>query len=762
MIRRPHHHLTVRFPLWLSGLGNRSPLSGILASLAVVLAAIAPQAFSQVTFQIDASGQVGGSRVFRHVPHIAAISYSGQPDGWMTDRYEDTIWANAGWYGLSNITVPPDPNNPLWRDAGGGRIVFEPSPGIERAFDTCSIRAGVKPLIVVGTPTIPPPLVEGGSEAGEYGFNVRQPNDYAKWSAYLDSMFQWLAGRYGKEEVRSWGFLFGIESDWQAKCVKPGTNELMDRDDNRREFLKMVDYFKAALDRNLGPGVYLGIYGAFEHQSEKFIEHWGGGTNFATGKTGSRIAYTGFSDWTLLDFVDDLNPMSLEGEAKRAAQADAFTAMASTAAGLVWKHDHIANWADAHPSLRGLEVNLPEAGYFDTKGGTAPDGSTVPADYLPADHQGAALYGLRLIGYSRTPRIAWAWNRYALGTGDVIYNPQDTAKPPVFQVQRLSRKLHGERILPIVKEGEPPDRTAIEAMALATTESGYQWNVLVSSFNRDAAAPGTEKIRLQVDGLGGLANVKAEVFRIDQQHNNWWQEWTKTREEKDLPFVAGPNRGHLGANVLYKAEYLRNTLDVLGTMRPEDHQEWLLRCGEFANIALTATDRMEAIPVEKGRAAVEIEVPPNCMVFVKLTPAIPVAFPPLPEQLGSLSLPLGATSQSRPIRIGGLVPETEYTLTARAKSTMRVAEYGISLQRPDGAGKVSGFGDYSGRANPIVLTARTDKRGGIEVIPFTDAQEAAKEDAVLFEFLSLVPTVPTPKPVMAGEQVEKHLTQTDK
>ena len=708
------------------------PYLAVLLSLAGL-----PLASASITFRIDAAGQVDGNRVFRHVPHITAIGYENQPNGWMVQRFDDTIWQNAGWYGLSNINAGKDEKYPLWKKAADGAIVFEPSPVIEREIADYALNAGVKPLVVMGTPTIPPPLVEGGKpEAGYYGFNVRQPKDYAKWGVYLDSLFQWLAGRYGKEEVRSWGFVFGIESDWQAKAVYPGTEQPMSRDDNRKEFLKMVDHFQAALERNLGPGVYLGIYGAFEHQSEPFIKHW------ASRKAGTPIAFTGFSDWTLMDFVNDINPLSREGEALRASQTDSFSEMASIASGMVWKHDHIASWASAHPALRGLETNLPEAGYFDTKGGTAPDGSVVPADYLPADHQGAALYGLRLIGYSHARRIAWAWNRYGLGTGDLVFEAKDTAKAPVFHAQKISRALHGQRLLPVTKTGETPSGTAVEAMALAPAGREYEWNILLASFNRTPGAADPHEVTLVLTGLSGLDKVRVSVSAVDEKHNNWWPEWTKYREDHDIPYVAGPNRGHLGANVLYKPEYLRNTNDILGTMRPEDREKWLSQSDQYTRRPLKQTAVFDSVPVVDGAVTIKLPTPASSLSLIHVKPAS-AAETVQPRDLSEVALPLGESPASKTLDVAGLLPDTNYTLAVQAVSSMRVADYGVALQKPDGGGRVEGYGDYSGRANMVILTARSDSSGALKVIPFAPAQKAAAGDQAKFKFLSLAPTVPT-------------------
>ena len=153
---------------------------------------------------------------------------------------------------------------------------------------------------------------------------------------------------------------------------------------------------------------------------------------------------------------------------------------------------------------------------------------------------------------------------------------------------------------------------------------------------------------------------------------------------------------------------------------------------------------MENLAVVNGTVSIKLPTPASSLSLIRVTP-VGTMENMLPMALRTLSLPLGETPASETIKLAGLQPDTGYTLAAEVRSSMRVADYGITLQRPDGGGRVVGYGDYSGRSNMIILTARTDTSGTLEVIPFTTAQQAAPGDRVSYRFVSMIPTVPAPR-----------------
>jgi hypothetical protein len=710
-----------------------------------------PLSASPLSFDIDATGQVDGNRVFRAVANTwARGGWYDQPDlpaSWAVQRFEGAIDTIADWWDLSNprtnYTVAPD-----------GEYAFKPSPGTKVALEQWAFRAGVRPLIVMATNTMPAPLIEGGYLEGQYGYNIRQPKDYAKWQRYIESALQWLIDTYGRDEVKTWGFMFGIESDWQSRALYPGTTREMSVADNRREYIKMLDYFHAACVAKLGPSAYVGCYWAIEAQAEDYIRHWAEGVNYATGKIGARIAYCGFSDWTHVG-ADSLNPFDPTGRNRR----DQYDYIA----GMVGKYNRIAALIDHYPSLRGLEVNLPEAGYFDPRGGFNQAGGECPGDVAYADNHGTALYAMRTVAYAACPRIHWAWNRFALGTGDLRGWYADDVKAPVFHALRIEKKLDGQRMLPVSHEGTPLDPgNDVRVIAAASDDRSGLFRVVATNLNERFDAATAEPLRIRLAGLPDVDRVYVTQYLIDSGHNNWWPDWKRYREQSGIPYVAGPNSGHLGARIRYKPEYAAYHQDIMGTMPDSDIPRWLAKVPEFrARDQFVPTAGPIETPVRHGSVEIAFELQPNGVMYLEIAaPGRPrfddrsLAFTRASfgdwEASGDCSLVdcdrvpgrsaarLKALGGARLTRImTGLKPGGVYTVVALAEASGRVMDYCLTAGPPDRPLQACGWGDYSARWNRIVVTAVADGAGRLAVGLRVPAQAAEGDDHVLFGGLQL-------------------------
>ena len=116
------------------------------------------------------------------------------------------------------------------------------------------------------------------------------PKDYDKWYDLVSAVIAHLLERYGKEELESWYFEMWNEPDivyWQ------GSHE---------EFCKLYDYTEAAIHDVL-PSLRFGgpaTCGAMTAQSNAanylrdFLHHTKSGTNYKTGKLGTRLDFTSF------------------------------------------------------------------------------------------------------------------------------------------------------------------------------------------------------------------------------------------------------------------------------------------------------------------------------------------------------------------------------------------------------------------------------------------------------------------------------------
>lgn len=710
-------------------------------------------------FTVDMSARAGDCRVLRLVDNVTSVKgWKDAPltePAWGLKRWEGVILEMAGWMALSSH----DPANSLHTVDTEGRYVFKPSPGTRAVLDEWVLGAGLRPNIAMGTPTMPWPLVAGGFKVGQYNYQIRQPNDYEAWRFYLESMFQWLIDTYGRDEVKTWTFLFGIESDWQAKAVYPETGEEMNEADNRREFMKTLDYFHAAAAAKLGPTVYVGCYFAFVTQADDYVRHWGEGTNFATGETGTRIGWCGFSDWYILN-LDRKNPFSRAGMKRRRGNVGN-----TWSAGLLWKYEHLENLLAPYPALRGLEIGLPECGFFDTAGAINPrTGAPAAADVAYTDHRGTALRSIRNVAYAECPRLAFAKMHTALGTGDMGIWSRDTAKAPVFHALRFQRGLAGCRPLAVARTGrEQRESNDVRLLAAATDGPTLKYRLLLTNFNERFSADAVEPVPIRLENLPPVPELEVTVYRVDATHNNWWREWKAYREAEGIPYVAGRNHSHLGSNLRYADKYVAWHNDVNGTLREEDIPKWRAWAAEHAEeMPLRPTGAPLHIPVVDGVAELQFGLPAHGTVWLEVRHADTAAT--LPRRLrggpGAWDTARyaafladggrdgGPAKELRPAgggaglstTISGLVPGAVYTFAAWARASGRVMDYALYAVDGTTGERVTAWGDYSARWNRLAASARADARGRLEIGLTAPEQPCDAQDAIRFSDLEVLRT----------------------
>ncbi len=124
-----------------------------------------------------------------------------------------------------------------------------------------------------------------------FGTNVYPPDDYDVYYDYIAAIAQALVDEFGKDEVLSWHFGVMTEyenSDW-FKTQSGDPNE------SAEAYCKLYDYTVAALQDVIGEDVYVGAHSMSVSEGlwdeEIFIRHCAEGTNYKTGKKGTRICY---------------------------------------------------------------------------------------------------------------------------------------------------------------------------------------------------------------------------------------------------------------------------------------------------------------------------------------------------------------------------------------------------------------------------------------------------------------------------------------
>ncbi len=150
------------------------------------------------------------------------------------------------------------------------------------------LKLGAKPHLKLGG--VPLKYTKDYLQDG-FGMNVYPPDDYHVYYNYIFALADALVKEFGKEEVLTWRFGVMTEYenwDWfRTKSEEP--------EDAATEFCKLYDYTVQALIDAIGEDVFVGAHSMTVtegHWDEaEFIEHIAKGTNYANGKTGTRVCF---------------------------------------------------------------------------------------------------------------------------------------------------------------------------------------------------------------------------------------------------------------------------------------------------------------------------------------------------------------------------------------------------------------------------------------------------------------------------------------
>jgi xylan 1,4-beta-xylosidase len=390
---------------------------------------------------------------------------------------------------------------------------------VDRIFDTY-LQRGMKPIAQLGfmpeaLSSHPVPYRHywkpGDNYNDIYTGWAYPPKDYAKWG---ELVYQWVkhsVARYGEAEVKTWRWELWNEPNigyWK------GTPE---------EYQKLFDYSEAAVHRAL-PAAQLGGPETTGPGWDKagdflrsFLQHCVSGTNYVTGKTGTR-----------LDFVT----YHAKGAPKLTnghVRMNMATQLRDVQAGM-----EILN---SFPSLRQLPIIL---GENDPEGCAAcgvqtnPDNAyrngTMFSSYTAAAY--ARLYELadqhqiKLAG-----AVSWSFEfenqPWFAGFRDLATNGVDK---PVLNVFRMFGLMAGQRVavtnaqalaLPDILKQAQNERADIGALATADAHSAA---VMVWNYHNDDLPAAPAEIELTLHGVSA-EKALLQHYRIDQEHSNSYTTW---------------------------------------------------------------------------------------------------------------------------------------------------------------------------------------------------------------------------------------------
>ena len=142
------------------------------------------------------------------------------------------------------------------------------------------METGFKPRIVLDNV---PWKMNAVQEVNKYG-NTNPPDDYTIWRIYINAFLQTLVDEFGLNEVKTWRFRVATEPNYAPEHWN-GTKE----DFFKHYDITVDEVLKVIHNAIIGPGNLL-TEGVATYTTE-LIDHCATGTNYATGKTGTKMDF---------------------------------------------------------------------------------------------------------------------------------------------------------------------------------------------------------------------------------------------------------------------------------------------------------------------------------------------------------------------------------------------------------------------------------------------------------------------------------------
>ena len=151
------------------------------------------------------------------------------------------------------------------------------------------LNLGAKPMLKLGSV----PQKYSSATKGEHGFgmNPYPPDDFDVYYNYIYALAEALVNEFGREEVLTWRF--GVMTEYENYAWFMAVDETPES--SAEAYCKLYDYTVQALIDAIGEDVFVGAHSMTVTEGlwdeALFIEHCANGTNYKTGKKGSRLCY---------------------------------------------------------------------------------------------------------------------------------------------------------------------------------------------------------------------------------------------------------------------------------------------------------------------------------------------------------------------------------------------------------------------------------------------------------------------------------------
>ncbi|MBN2640680.1 MAG: hypothetical protein JXR78_03420 [Victivallales bacterium] len=410
-----------------------------------------------------------------------------------------------------NTRLNPDDGNkpfpPVCRLDKEGRLLTDFS-SIKYYLDHEIIKGGTKPIF--GLEPVPNCLaIENDSH--------NKPWNYELWEEFNYRFIQFLIDNYGEDEIRTWIFETGnepsTEPTFHGRTGKP--NVLGD-------FLEMQDHTIAGCRRAL-PDIFIaGPSGPPESFIMPMLKHCAEGTNFATGKTGTKldaISYHGY----LGGSVNDLSWRAAEEQIFRYLRYREYFEKKTGKKLALYNTEFAAIYREVTPK------SPPNSTY---------DNHIQAIGTLHMVNFSGRL-GVELMAFFYASPIYFAPVRHATGLKKSPMQsntPEFLGEPtmvtfhgifkPVTRIFQMLSWLNGGKSLKAEADCEP-----IYTMAVKDKKT---IKVLCYSFDVDPLKKYSTKVNIQINGVSKGARYTVTCYELSATQSNSWYLATKEKLTQEI------------------------------------------------------------------------------------------------------------------------------------------------------------------------------------------------------------------------------------
>ena len=262
---------------------------------------LASGVFNKYTFSIDASKT--GNTLHNVVNNVNIWSIEGNPFKDATEPEQNNIFEFVEYVQFMQCTggteardLFKDPNNKNVLDDYDFTLLIDNCRGV--------LSLGAKPMLKLGS--VPLKFTKDATTDRGFGMNPYPPDDYNVYYNYIHAMATALVKEFGKEEVLKWRF--GVMTEYENADWFLTQDE--DPEASCEAYCKLYDYSVAALQDVIGENVFVGAHSMTVTEGlwdeAEFIKHCGEGTNYKTGKKGTRVCYlaTSFYDYAPGEYTE--------------------------------------------------------------------------------------------------------------------------------------------------------------------------------------------------------------------------------------------------------------------------------------------------------------------------------------------------------------------------------------------------------------------------------------------------------------------------